>query len=106
MSSENPILNCPYDEPKLHYSTIATGDEKGSLNYSKKVNGRRVFDPDSEGQAIPTRQKDKQAQIFEVNDFAEEFGTHIINLCRKEIGKWRDEKYPNTTRVTKELLDF
>jgi len=30
MSSENPILNSPYDEPKLHYAT----DADGSLNYS------------------------------------------------------------------------
>lgn len=31
---------------------------------------------------------------------------HIINLCRKEISKWRDENYPSTTRVTAELLRF
>ena len=46
MSSENPILNSPYDEPKLHYATIATGKEKGSLEYSKIVEGRRIFNPD------------------------------------------------------------
>jgi len=56
-------------------------------------------------QAMPSRQG-PQGSIFEVNDFATEYGTHIINLCRKEIGKWREEKYPNTTRVTKELLLF
>jgi len=99
MSSENPILNSPYDEPKLHYAT----DADGSLNYSDIREGRRIFSPDI--QVIPTRQG-PQGSIFEVNDFAAEYGTHIINLCRKEVGKWREEKYPNTTRVTKELLLF
>jgi type III restriction enzyme len=56
-------------------------------------------------QAMPSRQG-PQASVFEVNDFAAEYGIHLINLCRKEIGKWREEKYPNTTRVTKELLLF
>ena len=105
MSTDNPILNSPYYEPKLHYATVATGSEKGALDYTRVVEGRRIFDPHSEG-AIPTRQSNPQAEIFEVNDFEVEYGTHIINLCRKEVGNWRNSKYPNTTRITKELLTF
>jgi type III restriction enzyme len=103
--SDNPILNSPYDEPLYHYATVATGFEKGSLDYTKIVKGRRIFVPDS-NQAMPTKKKSSQAEMFEINDFEEEFGPHIINLCRKEIGIWRENKYPNTTRVTKELLAF
>lgn len=99
MSSENPILNSPYDEPHLHYAT----DVDGSLNYHDIRKGRRIFTPDI--QVMPTKQG-PQPSIFEVNDFAAEYGDHLINLCRKEIGKWRSEQYPNTTRVTKELLMF
>jgi len=99
MSSDNPILNSPYDEPKLHYDT----DSEGSLDYNIICNGRRVFKPDSA--VIPTRQTG-QKEVFEWNEDAEEYGTHLINLCRSEIGKWRAEKYPNTTRVTRELLNF
>jgi len=100
MTSENPILNSPYDEPKLHYAT----DEDGTLNYNDIRKGRRVFSPDI--QVIPNRQG-PQESIFEVNDFSVEYGKHIINLCRNEVGKWKEgNKYPNTTRVTKELLDF
>lgn len=105
MSTDNPILNSPYIEPKLHYATVATGEEKGALDYSKVVEGRRVFDPNSEG-AMPTRQTNPQGHIFDVNDFAADYDSHIINLCRKEIGLWRKDYYPNTTRVTKELLTF
>jgi type III restriction enzyme len=93
------ILNSPYDEPKLHYAT----DIDGSLNYNDVREGRRIFSPDI--QVIPNRQG-PQGSIFEINDLSTEHSTHIINLCRKEIGKWRDEKYPNTTRVTRELLMF
>ena len=93
MISKNPILNSPYLEPTLHYDT----DSEGNLDYNNIVVGRRIFKPDSA--VIPTRQTG-QKEVFEWNDDAAEYGTHIINLCRKEIEKWRSEKYPNTTRVT------
>lgn len=99
MSSENPILNSPYDEPMFHYAT----DTDGSLNYQDIRKGRRIFTPDI--LVLPTRQA-SQTSVFEVNDLAAEYGEHLINLCRKEVGKWRAEHYPNTTRVTKELLLF
>jgi type III restriction enzyme len=106
MNVDNPILNNPYVEPLLHYATNTAGEDKGSLDYTNIKDGRRIFIPDISGQVIPVRNRDKQSQIFEVNDFVEEYGPHIINLCRKEVGKWRLEKYPKTTRISKELLRF
>ena len=99
MSANNPILNSPYDEPKLHYDT----DSEGSLDYNNICKGRRIFKVDAA--VIPTKQSG-QKEVFEWNDDATAYGTHIINLCRKEVGLWRIAKYPNTTRVTKELLTF
>lgn len=99
MASDNPILNSPYHEPLLHYDT----DSEGSLDYTKPCKGRRIFK--AEIAVIPTKQKG-QKEVFEWNDDAAEYGSHIINLCRNEVGKWRNEKYPNTTRITKELLHF
>lgn len=99
MSSDNPILNSPYFEPLLHYNT----DNEGSLDYTDIHKGRRIFKADSV--VIPTRQTG-QREFIELNENAEEYFTHIINLCRKEIGLWRNANYPNTTRVTKELLNF
>lgn len=95
----NPILNNPYEEPKLHYAT----DSEGALNYSDVRKGRRIHTPDI--QVIPARQG-PQSEIFEVNDYEAEYGEYLINLCRKEIGKWRNDRYPGTTRITKELLHF
>src|SRR5688572_7773945 len=99
MSTTNPILNNPYLEPQHHYAT----DAEGSLNYQDVREGRRIFTPDI--QVIPQRQG-AQPSIFDVNEDQEEHASHIINLIRKEIGKWRSEGYSNTTRVTKELLEF
>jgi len=99
MSSDNPILNNPYVDPLLHYAT----DLDGSLNYTDVREGRRIFSPDIS--AMPSRQG-PQGSLFEVNDYEAEYNAHIINLCRKEVGKWRIDKYPNTTRVTKEILTF
>jgi type III restriction enzyme len=99
MSTDNPILNSPYNEPKLHYAT----DLEGALNYNDIIDGRRIFSSDI--QVMPNKQG-PQSSIFDINDMAAEYGTHIINLCRKEIGLWRTANYPNTTRVTKELLTF
>jgi type III restriction enzyme len=97
MSVDNPIINNPYLEPKQHYAT----DADGSLNYLDIREGRRHFTPDV--QVIPIKQG-PQGSIFDVNDLAATYEQHLINLVRKEAGKWREEGYSNTTRVTKELL--
>ncbi len=99
MIAGNPILNNPYQEPKRHYAT----DPDGNLNYDDIRKGRRIFTPDI--QVLPIKQG-PQSAIFEVNDLQEEYGNYIINLIRREIGKWRDADYPNTTRVSRELLIF
>jgi type III restriction enzyme len=99
MSIDNPILNNPYIEPFLHYNT----DSEGSLDYTDIRKGRRIFKVSSA--VIPTKQTG-QKEVFEWNEDTEKYITHLINLCRKEVGQWRAEKYPQTTRVTKELLLF
>ncbi len=95
----NPILNSPYEAPQLHYAT----DVDGNLNYQDVRPGRRIFTPDI--RTVPIRQK-SQLQAFEVNDLAASYGDELVNMIRKEVGKWRESKYtsPSPTRVTKELL--
>ena len=99
MMETNPILNSPYVEPRLHYSTA----EDGSLDYESIINGRRFFDPT--GQVIPVRQS-PQKNLGYGEQSTPDIDNHLINLCRKEVGKWRDDNYPNTTRVTRELIAF
>lgn len=54
---------------------------------------------------MPSRQSG-QKEVFEWNEDPGEYLTHVINLTRKEVGVWREAKYPNVTRVTKELLTY
>jgi type III restriction enzyme len=95
----NPILNSPYEEPQLHYNTAPDG----SLNYEDIRKDRRIFTPDIS--AMPVKQG-PQTTLLEINDISYDSQFLLINILREEIKKWRTEKYPNTTRVTKDLLNF
>ncbi len=97
--AENPILNNPYEEPQWHYAT----NLKGELDYEKPVKGRRVFTP--EIQTIPIRQG-AQGSLLELKDMAADFANHPVNLLRREVAAWREASYPQTTRITRELLKF
>jgi type III restriction enzyme len=97
--NNNPILNSPYEEPLWHYAT----NEQGELDYELPIKGRRIFAPDIN--VIPAKQRNQKG-IFEINDVAANYDTHLINLIRKEVDNWRKQVYPQTTRVTKELLNF
>lgn len=99
MNSENPILNSPYEEPAAHYAT----DSEGALNYTEVRPERRIFTPDP--YAIPERQRG-QLSAFDVNDHEVEYNNLLVNLIRKEVKQWRLAGYPETTRVTRELLYF
>jgi len=95
---KSPILNDPYKEPEQYYAT----DADGALNYEDIREGRRPYTPDIA--VIPEKQN--QTSAFDVSDYAEQYETFLINLIRKEVKEWRRHEYPDTTRVTKELLQF
>jgi type III restriction enzyme len=100
MSNENPILNNPYVEPRLHYATNVDGE----LDYENVVQGRRLFR--EAVPAIPVRQGG-QRHPMGVNDPADGSPTErIINLLRSEVRAWRDGGYANATRVSRDLLHF
>ena len=96
---DNPILNNPYQEPARHYAT----DLQGNLDYSTTATGRRLFVP--EMQVVPGKHQG-QKEVFEFNEAAASYGTHPINLLRREVGQWRAANYPDATRVTRELLAY
>ncbi|MDO7877135.1 DEAD/DEAH box helicase family protein [Hymenobacter sp. ASUV-10] len=96
---DNPILNNPYLEPARHYGT----DLEGNLDYDIIEKGRRLFVPDV--QVVPGKQQG-QKEVFAFNEAAAAYGTHLINLVRKEVAQWRTTSYPDTTRVTRELLTY
>lgn len=94
----NPILNSPYEEPKLHYFT----NLDGSLNYEEIVEGRRPFSPE-----VPTvPMANTSTNDLFMMEMAQDYSAHLINKLREEMRKWREKGYPGVTRISKELLDF
>ena len=99
MPANNPILNNPYEEPVAHYATNLSGE----LDYERVMPDRRVFTPDI--QSVPVR-SGAQSELLEINEAAADYGDFLVNLARREVKQWRLATYPNTTRVTKELLHY
>jgi type III restriction enzyme len=97
-NNNSPILNTPFEEPKQHYAS----SPDGSLNYQDIREGRRPFSPNV--QEIPV-QGAKQTEMWEAHEVAGEYLSHKVNILRKEIEEWRSQGYPQTTRVTKDLLN-
>jgi type III restriction enzyme len=94
-----PILNGPYDEPTSHYAT----NEAGELDYENVVDGRRPFIPDIP--PVPVGQG-PQKSLLDSESLSEQYMSHLINITRREVGAWRNAGYPDTTRITRELLRF
>ena len=74
----NPILNSPYTEPKLHYRTLPDG----TLDYLHKENSRRIFDPKINA-PIPVK-SGKQAQMFS-NEQVADADNHMFKNKTREI---------------------
>ena len=95
----NPILNNPYLVPTSYYAT----NESGELDYERTVEGRRPFIPDIP--PVPVSQG-AQKSLIDVEAVSGQYEKHLVNRVRVEVGQWRRDGYPNTTRITRELLRF
>ena len=93
MGNANPILNNPYAAPRRHYATNPAGE----LNYEDVRAGRRPFT--GELQTIPVRQV--QGELITVQELEDEYGALLVNRLRLEVQRWREESWPQTTRITR-----
>lgn len=94
----SPILNNPYEKPRLHYDA----DLNGNLDYNKILQGRRPYS--AHIGVAPNR---VEAALFSNADIADEDpNAPFINTIREEVKNWRESGYPKVTRVTRELLTF
>ncbi len=94
---KDPILNNPFEEPTRYYETLSDG----SLDYENIVNGRRPFY--SENLPMPVR-PNPQKVMFNANDLIDNIQDLLINKIRKEVKQWRNDNYPNITKVSTVLL--
>jgi len=106
---EQPILNSPYDEPRLHHAL----DAKGQPSDLPPVEGRRKSELIS---PVPKPKKEgKRARQADLDLFAEEdaegqaYTLAIINEIRSYVSAWRRLNNPadwGVTPVTQRLLQY
>jgi type III restriction enzyme len=97
--SKSPILNNPYEEPRLYYDT----DADGNLDYSRIVQGRRPYTSNID--IMPSRQG--QQSLFGGSDYENnDPNAKFINDIRIQVRQWRESNYPGVTRITHELLCY
>lgn len=94
----SPILNNPYEEPRLHYDA----DLNGNLNYNKILKGRRPYS--AHIGIAPNRVESALFSDADIED--DDPAAAFINSIREVIKDWRERGYPMVTRVTRELLTF
>ena len=99
-NNDNPVLNNPYEEPKYYYDTV-----RGNLDYNKVLKGRRPYMGNIDITPSATR---VEGEFFSDSDFSDATDPNVpfINSIRAEVKKWREEGYPKTTRITRNLLNF
>ena len=91
---EEPILSSPYEEPQEHWVyDMNTGE-------ATRMSGRRPA-----SYWFKTERAGTQRQLT-LAGFAEETREDLdmVNALRRDVARWRDSGYQNTTQVTKELL--
>ena len=100
INNDNPVLNNPYEEPKYYYDTV-----RGNLDYNKVLKGRRPYMGNID---ITPSSKRAEGDIFSDSEFSDSTDPNVpfINSIRAEVKKWREEGYPKTTRITRNLLNF
>lgn len=97
--NDNPILNNPYEEPRLHYDT----DLEGNIDYNKILQGRRDYTTSIN----VSPKQNQQSALFTGSEIGDEDSdANFINGIRREVGRWRSGGYPLATRITRELLNF
>lgn len=98
-SNTSPILNNPYDEPKLHYDVTL----EGNLDYSKILEGRRPYSANLT--VMPNTSSVKS--LFSSEDLQiEDENSNFINGIRQVVKEWREQIYPKVTRTTRDLLTY
>lgn len=99
MSSTNPILNNPYEEPKWHYDVTL----EGNLDYSKILEGRRPYSANLT--VMPNASSVKS--LFSAEDIPfEDENADFINGIRQVVKEWREQDYPKVTRSSRDLLAY
>ena len=86
-----PVLNRPHDEPSRHWQLAEDNTSTGVA-----VQGRRP----SQSLTIVPKVRDPQLRM----DVAATDENELVNRIRAMVKRWRDDKYPDATAATRQLL--
>ncbi len=103
---EQPILNSPYDEPRLHHALSATGQP---LDQPPQAGRRRseLISPVPPAKKQSKKAKQADLDLFDEADDAQQYTLSIINEIRDRVTAWRNLPNPGdwgVTPVTQRLL--
>ena len=89
---KSPILNNPYDEPRLHYGSV-----DGNLDYNTILKGRRPFSMEI---GITPNNNAQQSFFNDEDYYNDDANASFINTIREEVKKWREQDYPANCSIS------
>ncbi len=96
---ENPVINSPFVEPKLHF-VMADGKPTGDIEPRRRPS--EFFVP----VAQPKKKSAAQLSFDQFGPPTKQQPNEIVNEIRQAVARWRQQGYPQTTSVTKDLLAY
>ena len=97
---ENPVINSPFEEPKLHFRFSKDGITDETIE-SRRISSYFVPIP-------PPKKKGKSAQLAFDTEWTQdrEQENTFINRVRERVSLWRKGGYVGITRTTRRLLEY
>ena len=95
---ENPVINSPFVEPTKHF-VMVDGQPTGEIAPRRRLS--EFFVP------VPPPRKKSQAQLsLDQFGITKQQSNEIVNEIRQAVARWRQQGYPHTTTVSKDLLAY
>lgn len=91
----NPVINSPFREPDRHFR-VADGQVTGDVEPRRRPS--EFFVP------VAKPRKASPQLALQFGGGARQQPNEIVNEIRGAVGRWRQQGYPHTTSVTRDLL--
>jgi type III restriction enzyme len=95
---ENPVINTPFAEPGRHF-VMEDGKPTGEIADRRRPS--EFFIP-----VPPPRRKSAAQLTLDHYGQIRQQPNEIVNEIRQAVARWRQQGYPHTTSVTKDLLAY
>ena len=96
---ENPVINSPFVEPLRHFVML---DGKPTGETEDRRRPSEFFVP----VAQPKKRSAAQLTFDQFGPPTKQQPNEIVNEIRQAVARWRQQDYPHTTSVTKDLLAY